>query len=143
MASTGKSGGRAWEKAPPALVARFKYALPHDARVEPRQMFGYPCAFVGGNMFAGLHEHRVVVRLGTEAAARHVAAGTAAAFEPMGRPMREYVVVPSDAAEETKALAAWVDRGFRFTAGLPPKAPRRKGAGAGPPAARRPTARKR
>lgn len=88
-------------------------------------MFGYPCAFVGGNMFAGLHEHRTVVRLGADEAARRVAAGAAVPFEPMGRVMREYVVVPADTALDARALARWIQQAFRYVASLPPKAPRR------------------
>jgi TfoX/Sxy family transcriptional regulator of competence genes len=115
---------RSWQKAPPELVARFEGALPRDRSVERRQMFGYPCAFVGGNMFAGLHEHRTVVRLGADETARRIAAGTAAPFEAMGRVMREYVVVPPDAARNPTALATWIREAFGYVASLPPKAPR-------------------
>jgi len=44
-----------WRKSPDDLIALFYAALPEDPRVERRKMFGYPCAFVGGNLFSGLH----------------------------------------------------------------------------------------
>jgi len=47
----------AWQKSPPALVESFVASLPEDTpAVEQRSMFGYPCAFVGGNMVTGLHD---------------------------------------------------------------------------------------
>ena len=52
-----------WRKSPPALIEAFDAALPQDPRAERRTMFGYPCAFVGGQMLAGLHQERLVVRL--------------------------------------------------------------------------------
>jgi hypothetical protein len=43
----------AWKKSPPALVERFEAIVPALSGAERRKMFGYPAAFVGGNMFAG------------------------------------------------------------------------------------------
>jgi hypothetical protein len=42
-----------WRKSPDALVEKFSQIVPPDPRVERRKMFGYPAAFVGGNMFIG------------------------------------------------------------------------------------------
>lgn len=53
----------AWQKSSPELIARFDACLPDDPLVERRQMFGYPCAFVNGNMFVGLHEQNLIMRL--------------------------------------------------------------------------------
>ena len=52
-----------WKKSPPALIAAFARVVPAGGGAEQRPMFGYPAAFVNGNMFAGLHEDRVVLRL--------------------------------------------------------------------------------
>ncbi len=40
----------AWKKSSAKLIAAFDASLPVDPRVERRSMFGYPCAFTGGNM---------------------------------------------------------------------------------------------
>ena len=58
-----KRAASVWRKSPGDLVALFYGALLDDPRVERRQMFGYPCAFVGGNLFTGLHQESVIVRL--------------------------------------------------------------------------------
>ena len=116
---------RRWKKSPPELVVSFDHALPRHAAVERRQMFGYPCAFVRGQMFCGLFQDRVLVRLGTEAAATLVSAGETDWFTPMpGRPMREYVLVPDADAEHPAQLAAWLERALRYGLTLPPKSAR-------------------
>ena len=38
-----------WKKSSPSLIAVFDAVLPAGI-AERRQMFGYPCAFVGGNL---------------------------------------------------------------------------------------------
>ncbi len=45
----------------------------------------------------------------------------AAPFEPMGHPMKEYVVVPASIVAKPKQLAAWIERGHRYGLTLPAK----------------------
>ena len=113
-----------WKKVPPELAARFLAALPDAANVERRQMFGCPCAFVNGNMFAGLHEDRLIVRLPDEAARRPCVI--------MGRTMKQYALFPDAVRLTPKAMAQWVQRGHAFTSSLPAKA--KKAARAAKPA---------
>jgi hypothetical protein len=85
-------------------------------------MFGYPAAFVGGNLATGLYANGWMVRLGAEEAARVVAAGGGQSFEPMpGRPMTGYVLLtPSEIADD-QAIEGWVERALAYAATLPPK----------------------
>ena len=47
----------------------------------------------------------------------------AATFEPMaGRPMKEYVTVPSSLLASPEELEPWVARALAYGASLPPKA---------------------
>jgi TfoX/Sxy family transcriptional regulator of competence genes len=110
-----------WEKPSEALTKAFDSALPDDALVERKKMFGMPAAFVNGNMFAGVHQTDIVVRL-PEAKRAEIAQAGASQFEPMaGRPMREYMVVPASMHADTAALSAWVGEAFRFGMSLPVK----------------------
>jgi hypothetical protein len=59
----------AWEKSPESLIEAFHEALPDDDRIERRKLFGFPCAFVNGNMFTGLHQRDMIVRLPEDARA--------------------------------------------------------------------------
>jgi TfoX N-terminal domain len=112
-----------WQKAPDALVRAFDRALPDEPRVERRAMFGYPCAFVGGNMFAGLRGADLIVRLPPDARATLLEMPGARIFEPIvGQPMRAYAIAPDTMIADTAALRDWVTRAFAYAAMLPPKA---------------------
>lgn len=85
-------------------------------------MFGYPAAFVGGNMSTGLHQDAWMVRLPEGARAELLALDGARVFEPMaGRPMREYVVLPPSVVGDDAALDLWVARSIAYAASLPAK----------------------
>ncbi|MBI5490920.1 MAG: TfoX/Sxy family protein [Deltaproteobacteria bacterium] len=115
-----------WRKSPPALIEAFEAALPGDPRAQRRQMFGYPCAFVNGHMFAGLHQEHLIVRLEERARSELLGIPGAETFEPMpGRVMREYVVVPPRIVENGVALREWIDRAFAFALTLPIKGSKR------------------
>jgi TfoX/Sxy family transcriptional regulator of competence genes len=84
-------------------------------------MFGYASAFVNGNMFAGTFQDSIVVRLAETDRAALLKVKGAAPFEPMRRPMKEYVVVPASIVAKPKELAAWIERGHRYGLTLPAK----------------------
>jgi TfoX/Sxy family transcriptional regulator of competence genes len=110
-----------WSPVPQELVATFNAVLPLDHRVQPRKMFGYPCCFVGGHMFMGLFQDRMMVRLSPDDRRELVAKG-GAIFEPMaGKPMKEYVVLPLSVLENQSALRDWVARALSYGGSLPPK----------------------
>jgi TfoX/Sxy family transcriptional regulator of competence genes len=111
-----------WKPAPPELVSLFDRVIPTDPAVERRKMFGYPAAFVNGNMFAGLHEDRLVLRLAAEAIAE-AKQGGARDFEPMpGRAMRGWIVVPRDVLADVGLTGRWITRAFRHASEMPRKA---------------------
>ena len=113
-----------WQKSNPELVSLFLASLPLTQGVERRQMFGYPCAFINGNMFAGLHEQRLIVRVPAEAARRP--------FEVMGKVMKEYAAIEDALDCPPAECRDWIGRGLAYTKTLPPKKPKAK-----PPAPRR------
>jgi TfoX/Sxy family transcriptional regulator of competence genes len=112
---------KVWKRTSPELVAAFDKALPASPSVTRRPMFGYASAFVNGNMFAGTFQESIVVRLVENDRVALLKLKGAAPFEPMGRPMKEYVVVPASIVATPKALTAWIERGHRYALGLPAK----------------------
>jgi TfoX/Sxy family transcriptional regulator of competence genes len=116
-----------WTPSSPELIARFDACLPKAAGVERRQMFGYPCAFVNGNMFTGLHEHRVIVRLPENDRDTLTQTPAASPFVVMGKTMREYVAFDQPLASTPRELGSWMKKALAFAQTLPPKA---KAAGA-------------
>lgn len=111
-----------WRKAPEDLVERFGAAVAGIEGLETRKMFGYPAGFIGGNMVTGLHQESWIVRLPEEARRERLDAGWST-FEPMaGRPMREYLALPSEVVEDPDASRRWVERAADYVRTLPPKA---------------------
>jgi len=111
-----------WRSSPETLAALFRAALPAGAGVERRQMFGYPTAFVNGNMATGLHQDQVIVRLPEAERKRLLTRPGARTFEPMpGRPMTEYVVLPPNLVAKAATLQRWIAKGVAYARSLPPK----------------------
>jgi TfoX/Sxy family transcriptional regulator of competence genes len=119
----------AWAKPTEQTIVIFDSMMPKHPKVERRKMFGYPVAFANGHMFLGLHENRMILRLGEKERDRFIASFDATIFEPMaGRPMREYVVVPEQLLGDLGGLQSWCDRALDYALSLPPKAKKRAGA---------------
>jgi len=110
-----------FEKSPPELVERFGLVMDRFPDAERRKMFGYPAAFIGGNMVSGLHGERWVVRLPeAELAELHAAGGSP--FEPMeGRPMKSFAVVPAALVGDDAAIGSWVERAIAHGRTMPAK----------------------
>lgn len=119
-----------WKPAPAKAVAAFEMATSGLTGAEPRKMFGYSCIFTRGNMFAGLHEAGMVLRLSEEQRAEFLRLKGAKQFEPMpGRVMREYVVVPKVLLDSPGRLRTWTEKSLAYVSSLPAKA--KRGAGSG------------
>ena len=114
-----------WKKAPPELIARFDAAIARHEGVVRKQMFGYPCAFLNGNMLTGLFEDKMMVRLSEKDRAKASLEAAAVPFAPAGRPMREYVVLPPEIIENPRKLGAWLKRAVAYVGSLPKKKPNR------------------
>jgi TfoX/Sxy family transcriptional regulator of competence genes len=112
-------------KAPPELIALFDAAIAARPGVERRQMFGYPCAFLNGNMLAGLFEDQMMVRLSEADRARAASEIGAEPFAPGGRPMREYVVLPKAIVADKGKLGPWIERAIAHVEALPAKTPKK------------------
>ena len=135
-----------WKKVAPALVALFDASLPHASDVERRQMFGCPCAFVNRNMFTGLHETRLIVRLPEAERARLIAEAGAKPFVVMGRTMREYVAIEDAIGRKPADVANYMTCALNYARTLPAKKKtsklRKPSAAAPARSARRPVSRR-
>ncbi len=115
----------AWKKPSEELGELLEDALAPVETVQKRKMFGCPCFFINGNMFAGVHEDNVILRLSPEDLGRIFAEHDEAAhFEPLGRRMREYAALPDSLAGDQDFLGEWLERAIRFVSSLPPKEPK-------------------
>lgn len=115
-----------WQKSPPELVSVFESVVPGPPAVQ-RKMFGYPASFVNGNMFLGLFQDSMILRLSEDHRRELIKIKGAKIFEPMaGRPMKEYVVVPPTMLRDKALLSSWVSKAFAYGTSLRPKPKRAK-----------------
>jgi TfoX-like protein len=118
-----------FEKSPPELVERFSAVLDRVGTPDTtrRPMFGYPCAWVGGNMATGLFARSWWVRLPPDRLAAVLASGEGRTFELMpGRPMKGYAALPDEAIADDAQIDAWIREALDYTATLPTKEPKRR-----------------
>jgi TfoX/Sxy family transcriptional regulator of competence genes len=127
----------AWEPPSDRLVARFDALLPRNALIVRRKMFGCPCAFVNGNMFAGVYQQSIVLRLPEDPRSALLHHGRAQPFTVRGRTMREYALIPEALEAVERDLAEWIRQAFEFARGLAPKASKTRKNAAKPAKARR------
>jgi TfoX/Sxy family transcriptional regulator of competence genes len=120
-----KSPVSKWKPASEAWIDAFDASLPSN--VERRKMFGYPAAFVNGNMAAGLHQDGLVLRLDEKERAALLQIG-GRPFVVMGRTMAGFVLAPSEFTENRAELKKWLGRSAAYAASLPPKAKKKAGA---------------
>lgn len=112
----------AWTKAPQGLIDLFDACLPEGPGLERRRMFGQPCAFVNGNMFAGLLQETAFARLPPGLHAELDAEFGVRHFEPIpGRPMRAYVVLPGELLDDEARYAEILQAAYVFASALPAK----------------------
>ena len=120
-----------WDKPNERLVRlldEIVATLEFDAPVDYRPMFGCPAYFTGGNLFAGVWQQTMMLRLSEDERAEVTAAG-GRPFEPMpGRAMKEYVALPPDMMADRDVASLWVRKAAAYAASLPPKEkkPRKK-----------------
>jgi len=87
---------------------------------EKRRMFGYPCAFLHGNMFFGLFQDSVFLRLSETDRVDIFQLGEGVFFEPMpGRPMKEYVALSPVAVSDQEKFKNWFTKSLTYTESLP------------------------
>ena len=95
---------------------------------QKRMMFGCPAYFIDGNMFIGVHQSSIILRL-TEADRNSIMRqfDEAAPFEPFpGRLMKEYIAIPAAVYDDPDTLRSWLDKAVKYAAVLPPKTPKPK-----------------
>ena len=113
-------------KSPEELVATFDEVMPGPPATK-RKMFGFPAGFVNGNMFMGLFEDSMILRLPPESREELIQRHGGKPFAPMaGRVMKEYVALPESLIRDREKLSAWVAKALDHGESLEPKAAKAK-----------------
>jgi TfoX/Sxy family transcriptional regulator of competence genes len=103
-----------------ALAQRTRAALGAIPGLVERKMFGGVGFMVQGNMACGVHNDRLIVRVGPEHYDDALARPDTTPFDMTGRPMKGWVFVTAEGIQSDEDLATWVHRGVDFALSLPP-----------------------
>lgn len=117
----------AWRKPSTELSALLGQVLA-PYRCQQQKMFGCPVYTVNGNLFAGVHQEVVFVRLSRgDREALLSSSDEVQPFEPMpGRPMKEYLALPDSVCGDGAALTEWLELAYRYAESLPARIPRKR-----------------
>jgi TfoX/Sxy family transcriptional regulator of competence genes len=104
-----------------SLGGRVRAALAGTPGLSEKQMFGGLCLLINGHMCAGIVGSTLMVRVGPDGYAEALAQPHVRPMDFTGRPMTGMVFVDPPALATEAGLTAWITRGARFAASLPPK----------------------
>jgi len=110
-----------WKRSPPELIELFA-ELNGPFECERKKMFGYPVCYVNGNMFCGLYEDRIILRLSSKEKEKALSDKELfGPFESMGKIMKQYVTIIDPLSKDKKFIASWLNKSFEYTRSLPPR----------------------
>ena len=107
------------------LANRVREAIPTDAEVTERNMFGGHAFLLGGHMFAGIVGSELMVRLGHQAAQQALELDHVREMDFTGRPMKNMIFV-QPAGLHGPALEHWVTAAAGHARTLAPKPPKHR-----------------
>ena len=111
-----------WKKAPEELAVFLAQKM-KSVDCEYGKMFGYPACFINGNMFVGLFEDMLFLRL-SESDRREIMQirPDVTPFEPRpARAAKEYLLLPKKLYSNEKLFDKWLKKSVQYTLSLPTK----------------------
>lgn len=116
-----------WKK-PSQQLIKFLIEQMETHAAQKKTMFGSTVYFANDNMFIGVHEDHIFLRLPEPGRKELLSAYPGAAqFEPIkGRPMREYMTIPPELYEDREAFNKWIERSMDFVMSIPAKVKKAK-----------------
>ena len=103
------------------LAERVDLLLSVQDGVTARKMFGGLAFMLNGNMSVGIHQDRLMVRVGPEGYEDALERPHCKPMDITGRPMKGWVMVDAEGVADDAELDAWVQLGVEFASSLPDK----------------------
>jgi len=116
-----------WTKADEELVDIVDAAVEgYESHI--KKMFGSKMYFVNNNMWTGVHQKCLIIRLSEKDRGEILREyQEVSMFEPMpGRIMTEYIELPESFVRNDDRLKEWIERSYEFVSSMPPKPPKQK-----------------
>jgi TfoX/Sxy family transcriptional regulator of competence genes len=103
------------------FAARVRDAVAGRGELSERKMFGGLCFMLNGNMFAGVQDRGLMLRVGSERYDALLARPGARQMDFTGRPMVGFLYVDRSACEGEADLTGWLNEALGFVETLPTK----------------------
>ena len=111
-----------WKRAPEEVKEILATAV---SKIECTRkiMFGYPAYFINNNMFTGVYQDSIIIRLDAASQERLLSSyQKIKRFEPMkGRIMKEYLELPKSVYSDKTILKKLVTASYEYASSLPAK----------------------
>jgi TfoX/Sxy family transcriptional regulator of competence genes len=104
-----------------AVAQRVRQAIQDRDGLSERKMFGGLCLMLHGNMFAGIIDDELMLRVGPENSEELLARPGARPMDFTGKPMKGYLYVEASAFTSEAGLKDWLGQALSFVGTLPPK----------------------
>jgi len=95
----------------PDLAERIRKAIEGDSGWTERKMFGGIAFMLHGNMCCGIVDHRLMVRVGSDAYEKALAMPHVKPMDFTGKPMRGFIYVEPAGTKKIAALRKWIALG--------------------------------
>ena len=103
------------------VETRIKKIISSWKNTDRKNMFGGVCHLWKGNMFCGVYEDFLILRLGEEKGSKALSLPHVRPFDITGKPMKGWVMVELDGFHSDNDLASWLNQAKEFVSSLPPK----------------------
>ena len=103
------------------LAQRIRKVLSRRKRISERRMFGGLAFLLHGNMFCGVIDTDLVLRLGSGGTRQALTEPHTREMDFTGKPLRTMIYVAREGYDRDEDLKRWVQKATRFAATLPPK----------------------
>ena len=103
------------------LNARITAVIAAWQGTEAKKMFGGICHMIHGNMFAGVYQDFLILRLGEAGADRALKLPFVRPLDITGKPLKGWVMVAREGWQSDVDLQAWLEKARAFALSLPPK----------------------
>jgi TfoX/Sxy family transcriptional regulator of competence genes len=114
-------------KKPTIGLAEYHASLTRGYACAPKKMFGCQVFFVNNNMWTGVYEDGVMLRLPQEKLKQIMDENDEAGpFTPLGRTMKEYAYITEPLLNDREFMQKWLEISYEYVSAMEPKAEKPK-----------------
>jgi len=103
------------------IEARIQKLTLRWQNTQRKNMFGGVCHLLNGNMFCGVYQDFLILRLGSDRAVTALQLPGVRTFDITGKPMKGWIMVAQEGFKSDDDLKQWLLQARKFASSLPAK----------------------